>query len=91
MEVLEKTEVNEQENGTAELSVVKKESFISKAAKGVKKHGKEIVGAVLLTIAGVAVYGAGKKAGSKQQDEDCEDLVIYDLDSEDIPDDETEE
>lgn len=90
MEVLEKTEVNEQENGT-ELTIVKKESFISKAAKGVKKHGKKIVGAVLLTIAGVAVYGAGKKAGSKQQDEDCEDLVIYDLDSEDIPDDETEE
>ena len=86
MEVLEKTEVNEQENGT-ELTIVKKESFISKAAKGVKKHGKKIVGAVLLTIAGVAVYGAGKKAGSRQDDSE-DDLVIYDLDAEDIPDDE---
>lgn len=81
----ENQEVNDQ---TTELTVVKKESFISKAAKGVKKHGKKIGGAVLLTVAGIAAYALGKKAGSKQQDENCDDLVIYDLDVEDIPDDE---
>lgn len=91
MEVLnnENQEVNEQENGT-ELTVVKKEGLLTKAVKGAKKHGKKIVGAVILCGAGIAAYALGKKAGSKQG-EDCEDLVIYDLDVEDIPSDDDEE
>lgn len=85
MEVLEKTEVNEQE-GT-ELNIVKKEGILTKAKNGVKKHSKKIGGAIVLCVAGIAAYTLGKKAGSKQEDSE-EDLVIYDLDSEDIPDDE---
>ena len=83
MEVKEQ-EVNEQ---TTELNVVKKEGILTKAKNSVEKHGKKIGGAIVLCVAGIAAYALGKKAGSKQEDSE-EDLVIYDLDSEDIPDDE---
>ena len=81
--------LNEQEvtNEVTELTVVKKEGLLAKAKNGVKKHGKKIVGAVLLAGVGIVAYATGKKAGSRQDDSE-DDLAIYDLDVEDIPDDE---
>ena len=84
MELVKEQEVNEQ---TTELTVAKKEGILALAKNGVKKHGKKIGGAIVLCVAGIAAYALGKKAGSKQEDSE-EDLVIYDLDAEDIPDDE---
>ena len=84
MELVKEQEVNEQ---TTELTVVNKEGVLTKAKNGVKKHGKKIGGAIVLCVAGIAAYALGKKAGSKQEDSE-EDLVVYDLDVEDIPDDE---
>ena len=80
----ENQEVNEQE---VELTVVKKEGILTKVVNGTKKHGKKILTGILVAGAGIVAYTLGKKAGSKQDDSE-EDLVVYDLDSEDIPDDE---
>lgn len=87
MEVFENNEVIEnQEN---EVAVAEKEGFLTKAKNVVTKHGKKIVGAVLLAGVGIAGYAIGKNSGKSSDNYD--DLEIIDLDVEDIIDSTDEE
>lgn len=85
MEALENNEV--MENQENEVTVVAKEGFFTKAKNVVTKHGKKIVGAVLLAGVGIAGYALGKNSGKSSDDYD--DLEIIDLDA--VDDDSTEE
>lgn len=84
MEALENNEVMENE-----VEVVEKEGFWTKAKNVVTKHGKKIVGAVLLAGVGIAGYAIGKNSGKSSNDYD--DLEIIDLDAVDDYDSTEEE
>lgn len=85
MEALENNEA--MENQENEVEVVEKDGFWTKAKNVVTKHGKKIVGAVLLAGVGIVGYAIGKNSGKSSNDYD--DLEIIDLDA--VDDDSTEE
>ena len=71
---------NEDQKDSLEVTIVEKESFLTKAKNVITKHGKKIVGAVLLAGVGIAGFAIGKNSGSKDE---SDDLEIIDLDAED--------
>lgn len=74
---------NEDQKDSLEVTIVEKESFLAKAKNVITKHGKKIVGAVLLAGVGIAGFAIGKNSGSKDESDDYDDLEIIDLDAED--------
>lgn len=73
---------NMNENANAEVAEVKKESkvkgFLTKAGKGVKKHGGKIAAGVAVVTVGALAYMLGSKSNDGGSDDDCygEDDVI---------------
>lgn len=80
MEVANEVNEKEDQKDSLEVTIVEKESFLTKAKNVITKHGKKIVGAVLLAGVGIAGFAIGKNSGSKDESDDYDDLEIIDLD-----------
>ena len=80
MEVANEVNEKEDQKDSLEVTIVEKESFLTKAKNVITKHGKKIVGAVLLAGVGIAGFAIGKNSGSKDESDDHDDLEIIDLD-----------